>query len=175
MVCYAFIKIDGIPGESCWDDEHQGWIDVLSYSHSVSQPFSATVSSSGDATTERVNFGRFNITKFPDKATPEIFEACCTGKHIKEVIFEVCRTLGDGKRHKYLEIRMEQVLIADHSHAFNEKGDKDSHLPVERVAFSPGRFKIIYHQQEFKDGTVTLTESFGAGWDSIAHESIGHT
>jgi len=32
----CFLKIDGIPGEST-DDKHKDWIEVMSYSHGVSQ------------------------------------------------------------------------------------------------------------------------------------------
>jgi len=164
MAFDAFIKIDGIPGESK-DDAHKDWIEVTSYSHAVSQPFSTTVSSSGGATAERVNFGRFNITKLIDKATPKLFEACCKGTHIKEIIFEVCRAGGD--KQKYLEVKMEQVLIADHSHAGNE--DVKNEFPAERVAFAPGRFTITYSQQNRADGT--LGGNVAAGWDLIANKT----
>jgi type VI protein secretion system component Hcp len=33
----AFLKIDGVKGESL-DDKHKNWIEVLSTSHSISQP-----------------------------------------------------------------------------------------------------------------------------------------
>jgi len=163
MAFDAFLKIDGIPGESK-DSNHKDWIEIVSYSHGVSQPSSATASSSGGASTERVSFGRFNITKLIDKATPLIFEACCTGRHIKEVTLEVCRA--GGEKQKYLEIKMEQVLIAEHTHAGNE--DASSEFPAERVAFVPGRFNITYSQQNREDGT--LAGNVSAGWDCITNK-----
>ena len=37
MAFDAFLKVDGIPGEST-DDKHKDWIEVLSFNHGVSQP-----------------------------------------------------------------------------------------------------------------------------------------
>jgi type VI secretion system secreted protein Hcp len=94
VVFDAFLKIDGISGEST-DDKHKEWIEVASYNQAVHQPTSATASSVGGASAERVNIGEFTIAKQADKATPKLFDACCTGKHIKEVVVEVCRAGGD--------------------------------------------------------------------------------
>jgi polygalacturonase len=46
MAFDAFLKIDGIPGEST-DDKHKDWIEILSYSFDIDQPSSATDSSAG--------------------------------------------------------------------------------------------------------------------------------
>ena len=40
MAFDAFLKIDGIPGESA-DAKHKDWIDVLSYGFGIQQPTSA--------------------------------------------------------------------------------------------------------------------------------------
>ncbi|MDR0564589.1 MAG: type VI secretion system tube protein Hcp, partial [Azoarcus sp.] len=153
MAFDAFLKIDGIPGESL-DDKHQDWIEILSYHHGLIQPASATASSAGGASAERVTFGPFSITKQVDKATPKLFEAGCTGKHIKEITLEVCRSGSD--KQKYLEIKMEQVLIS----AYNHEGGGD--FPVESISFTPGRFKIVYSQQKRDSGA--LGGQVAAGW-----------
>ena len=163
MAFDAFLRIDGIPGES-QDSNHKDWIEILSYHHGVSQPVSSTVSSSGGAATERVNFGAFVIAKLVDKATPKLFEACCTGTHIKEVIIEVCRSGGD--KQKYLEIQMEQVLISGYNTSAKEDGKSD--FPIENIAFVPGRFNITYNQQNRESGI--LSGSVAAGWDLIANK-----
>src|SRR6478752_600367 len=142
MAFDAFLKIDGIPGEST-DDKHKDWIEIGSYSQALTQPASATASSVGGASAERVNFSDFSISKQVDKATPKLFEACCTGKHIKEVIIEVCRAGGD--KQKFLEIRMEQVLIS--SYVQNSGGE----FPSESVSFNAGKYKLTYSQQK-RDG-----------------------
>ncbi len=48
MAFDAFLKLDGIPGEST-DDKHKDWIELLSYNWGATQMGSATASSSGGA------------------------------------------------------------------------------------------------------------------------------
>ena len=158
MAFDAFLKIDGTPGESK-DSKHVDWIEILSYHHGVTQPVSSTVSSAGGAATERVNFGAFTITKLVDKATPKLFQDCCTGRHIKEVVIEVCRSGGD--KQKYLEIKMEHVLIAGYTHTAKEGAESD--FPLETVSFYPARFTMEYVQQQREDGTPG--GSVAGGWD----------
>ena len=88
MAFDAFLKIDGIPGEST-DDKHKDWIEVLSFSHGVSQRASGSASTAGGATAERADFADFSIVKALDKASPKIFEASATGKHLKAVTVEL--------------------------------------------------------------------------------------
>ncbi|MDR2092938.1 MAG: type VI secretion system tube protein Hcp [Azoarcus sp.] len=161
MAFDAFLKIDGIPGEST-DDQHKDWIEILSFNHGVHQPVSSTVSSAGGATVERVSFTAPIITKLVDRASPKLFEASFTGKHIKEVIIEVCRA-GSNKE-KYLEIRMEQVLVSD----FNQGGGNE--FPVETVSFAPGTIKMIYTQQKRTDGAPS--GQIAAGWSSITNRPV---
>src|SRR5690348_12481208 len=119
MAFDAFIKIDGIPGEST-DDKHKDWIEILSFDFGLEQPSSATDSSAGGGTTERVNVDDLNIGKHLDKASPKLDEACCTGKHIKDVTLELCRAGGD--KVKYMEIKMEQVVISKVHPGGNSQG-----------------------------------------------------
>src|SRR6478609_7461041 len=102
----AFLKIDGIPGEST-DDKHKDWIEILSFDFGMDQPSSATDSSAGGGTTERVDIEDFAVMKHLDKASPKLYEFCCNGKHVKDVTLELCRAGGD--KMKYLEVKMEQV------------------------------------------------------------------
>src|SRR5690242_12614568 len=108
MAFDAFLKIDGIPGEST-DDKHKDWVEIESVSYELDQPSSATDSSAGGGTTERVDIHDLAITKLVDKASAKLYEFCCTGKHLKDATVELCRAGGDKLR--YLEIKMEDVVI----------------------------------------------------------------
>jgi type VI secretion system secreted protein Hcp len=55
MAFDAFIKIDGIEGEST-NDKHPGWIEALYYKTEVTQKISSTDSSAGGASAERADF-----------------------------------------------------------------------------------------------------------------------
>lgn len=165
MAFDAFIKIDGIPGESS-DDKHKEWIEIINYDHHIEQPASSTASSVGGATAERVNHGTFNFVHQLDKATPKLLEACCTGKHIKEVTIEFCRAGGD--KVKYMEIKLEQVLVS----AVSENGasSAESGFPSEAVSLSYGKIKWTYTQQKRADGAGGGNVS--AGWDLTANKTI---
>ncbi len=157
MAFDAFLTIDGIPGEST-DDKHKDWIEISSFEHHLEQPASATASSVGGATAERVNHGTFNIVHLIDKSSPKIYDACCSGKHIKEVTIEVCRSGGD--KVKYFEIKLEQVLISKVDVAGTTA---DSGFPHEQVSFSYGKIRWVYTQQKRTDGAGGGNVS--AGWD----------
>lgn len=157
MAFDAFMKVDGIPGESS-DAKHKDWIELLSFAHSLEQPASATASSSGGAAAERVNHGSYDIVHLLDKSSPKLYEACCTGKAIKEVTIELCRSGGD--KVKYLEIKLEQVLISkvESAGASNDQG-----FPSEKISLSYGKIKWTYTQQKRSDGAGGGNVS--AGWD----------
>lgn len=154
MAFDAFLKISGIPGEST-DSEHKDWIEISSFSHKIWQPASATASSSGGATAERVNHDAFRVVHLLDKATPKLAEACCTGKHIKEVVIELWRAGGD--KVKYAEIRLEQAIIAGVE--YSGGGD----FPAEIVSFSYGKIHWDYIQQGRERGAGM--GHVMAGWD----------
>ncbi|XZG71813.1 Hcp family type VI secretion system effector [Chitinibacteraceae bacterium HSL-7] len=164
MAFDAFLKIDGIPGEST-DDKHKDWIEILSFAHKIEQPASATASSVGGATAERVNHSTFDIVHLLDKASPKIYEACCTGKHIKEVVIELCRSGGD--KLKYMEIKLEQVLVSKVEPSGASSADG---FPGEAVSFSYGKIKWTYTQQKRADGAGGGNVS--AGWDLTANKTI---
>jgi type VI secretion system secreted protein Hcp len=163
MAFDAFIKIDGIPGEST-DDKHKDWIEILSFDFGMEQPSSATDSSAGGGTTERVNMEDMNIVKHLDKASPKIYEFCCNGKHIKDVTLELCRAGGD--KVKYLEVKMEQVVISK-SHPGGNSLASDG-FPTEAVSFNFGKVKWTYTQQKRADGAGGGNVS--GGWDLTANK-----
>ncbi|ALM53982.1 Hcp family type VI secretion system effector [Halomonas huangheensis] len=173
MAFDAYLKIDGIPGESL-DANHTDWIELLSFEFGASQATSATASSAGGASAERVNLSEFAISKFIDKASPKLFEACCRGQHIKEVVLQVHRAGGDQVR--YLEVRLEEVIVSSTgmegmaSFAQNGGGgstdsvhDTRHDLPSEEIKFNYARIKVNYTQQKRQDGQGG--GNIAGGWD----------
>jgi type VI secretion system secreted protein Hcp len=158
MAFDAYLKIEGIPGESL-DDKHKDWIEIKGFDFGASQSTSATASSSGGATAERVNLSDFTIRKFIDKASPKLFEACCKGQHIKEVTLSVNRAGGD--KVKYLEVKLEEVIVSATTIDGNPAVEGD--LPSEVVKFNFGRIKKTYTQQKRQDGSGG--GNVAGGWD----------
>ena len=73
MAFDAFLKIDGVDGEST-DDQHKKWIEVLSVSHRMTQQSTGT-SGGGIHSGVRVDHGNLTVVKNVDGAGPDLFLA----------------------------------------------------------------------------------------------------
>jgi type VI secretion system secreted protein Hcp len=162
----AYLQIDGIKGEST-EDKHKDWIEVLSFSHSIQQPTSATASSAGGATTGRVDHGDFTITKYIDLASPKLALFCCKGTHIKEITLELCRA-GGATKVPYMEYRLSECIIS--SKRYGGSPGKAEDLPVETVAFNYGKIEWHYTQQKRSDGSAQ--GKVAAGWDRRSNKEV---
>jgi type VI secretion system secreted protein Hcp len=165
MAFDAFLKIDGIPGEST-DDKHKDWIEVLSYGSGLTQPTSATASSSGGATAQRADFQDFGITKALDKASPKLALACADGMHIKQVTLELCRAGGD--KVKYMEYKLTNCVVSSHQDSGSAHGADN--LPTESVSFNYGKIEWTYTQQKRADGSGG--GQVAAGWDLQTNKKV---
>ena len=165
MAFDAFLKIDGIPGESS-DDKHKDWIEILSYSMGITQPTSGSASTAGGATSERAHFQDFSIVKALDKASPKIALACASGAHLKEVTVELCRAGGD--KVKYMEYKMSNCIISSFRPGGSAHGGET--LPLEEVGFNYGKIEWTYTQQKRADGAGG--GNVAAGWDLEANKKI---
>jgi len=147
MAFDAFLKIDGIDGEST-DDKHSKWIEILSFSHGVSQPSAGSRSSGGAATGQRSDHSDFSVVKTLDKASPLLNLHCCDGKHLKEVKLELCRATGD--KAKYMEYKMDDVIISGVRPGGSSQGGEP--LPLEEVSFNYGKITWTYVETDHKTG-----------------------
>lgn len=165
MAFDAFLKIDGIPGEST-DDKHKDWIEIVSYSWGVSQPKSAAPSSSGGATAERADFQQFSVVKSLDKSSPKLALACADGTHVKEVKLELCRAGGD--KLKYMEYKMSNCIITSVHRSGAAQGGES--LPLEQISLDYGKIEWIYTQQKRADGSGG--GQVAAGWDLEKNKKV---
>ncbi|HEV7816821.1 MAG TPA: type VI secretion system tube protein Hcp, partial [Janthinobacterium sp.] len=111
MAIDVYLQIDGIKGESA-DSAHQGWIEVSSAHWGVTQPRSATASTSGGHTAERCEHRTLSISKLADLASPILMQTCSMGKTIPKARLEFMRADGQGTPVKYYEVELENVMIA---------------------------------------------------------------
>ena len=162
MAFDAYLKIDGIAGEAL-DSSHKDWIEINDFKYMVEQTISSTASSAGGATAGKSNFPDFTISKHVDKASPKLFELCASGKHIKNVVIHVNRA--GGKQEKYLQIKLEEVLIT----AVSAFGSNHDDLPIEHVSFNYGRISFTYIQQSRATGQAG--GNISGGWDRIANKT----
>ncbi|MEN6426764.1 MAG: type VI secretion system tube protein Hcp [Phycisphaerales bacterium] len=147
MAFDSFLKIDVIPGEST-DDKHKDWIEILSFSHGVSQPGSGSSSTGGARSSQRCDHQDFSIVKTLDKASPKLALSCCNGEHIKKINVELCRATGD--KQKYMEFALSDVIVSSVRPGGSSQGGET--LPLEEVSFSYGKIEWIYTATDHKTG-----------------------
>jgi type VI secretion system secreted protein Hcp len=154
----AFLKIDGIDGEST-DEKHSGWIELIRFGISVRQVVSTTASSSGGASAERTDFSDFKIRKLLDKSSPKLALACAAGTHIDKIIVELCRA-GTAKQ-PYMVYTMKNCII---SRVTTTSGsDVGGKFPAETVHINFGRIEYSYIQIDRKGGGPM--GNVAGGWD----------
>ena len=137
MAVDMFLKIEGIDGESS-DDAHKKWIELLSFSHGVSQPVTGA-SGTGGRTGGRADFQDFTITKTIDASTPDLNLHCANGKHIPKIEVELCLATED--KHVFMKYEMEDVIVS----SISPGGTSDGGVkPLETVSFAYGSIKWEY-------------------------------
>lgn len=144
-----FLKIDGIPGESK-DSKHKDEIELVSFSWGLSN-----IPSHAGGGMGRADFQDLHFTRPVDKASPQLFLACASGKHIKEANLSV-RRAGKGQM-EYLKIKLSDVLITT-----VQDGAGGGDAPQESVGLAFGRIDLEYHPQQASGAAAGALK---AGWD----------
>ena len=157
----AFLKIDGIQGESK-DDKYKDWMEISFYKWGAKQPTSASASTAGGGSSERASFGPLTVHKELDRATPKIAVACADGSHIKEVKLELCRA--GGEKLKYMEFKMSDVIIS------SVEIVGGTGIPTEVLNFDYGKIEWTYTQQRRSDGLGG--GNVAAGWNLETNKRI---
>jgi type VI secretion system secreted protein Hcp len=160
MAVDALLKIDGIDGEA-HDDKHKGWIDVLSWSFSSSQP--GNTHTGGGSSAGKANFGDVNIVKAFDKASSYLMQHVANGKHIKEATLKM-RKAGETKV-DYLVIKMTDLIIA----SYDTGGSGGEEALTEQFSMNFAKIEWSYHEQA-EDGSKGTEHKMG--WDIKAQKTL---
>lgn len=131
-----------IKGESA-DKDHDGWIELNSWNHSIVQPRSATASTAGGLTSERCEHSDMTFTKEIDVVSPLLYQHASGGTTFDEVTIDFMRADGEGKRVKYLEIKLKYVIISSIAPSVVGEG-----LPVETFSLKYAAVQWKYTQQK---------------------------
>jgi len=153
MAVDMFLKIDGIKGEA-HDAKHKDEIDVLAWSWGMAQ--SGTSHMGGGGGSGKVTVQDLSITKYMDKATPNLMMYCCSGKHVPKIMLTV-RKAGS-KALEYLKISMEDCLVG---HVSTGGSGGEDRL-TETLALNFARVKVEYTPQK-ADGSGDAVVQMG--WD----------
>jgi len=143
MAFDCLLKIDGVDGESKIDG-HEDEIDVLAWSWGMAQ--SGTTHTGGGGGAGKVSVQDISLTKYIDKATPELMRACCNGDHFDEAILIVRKAGKDPI--DYLKITMNQVIVT----SVSTGGSGGEDRLTENVSLNFAKMETAYTPQK-EDGT----------------------
>jgi type VI secretion system secreted protein Hcp len=155
-----FLKIDGLEGEST-DSKHKNEIELQSFSWGATQPGSA--GHGGGAGVGKVQVHDFSFTKFFDKSSPKLFEACADGQHLPKVVL-TCRKAG-GEQQEYLKVTMSEVIIS----SLHEAGSEGNNLPMEQATLNFSKIEIEYKPQDEKGNLGGVIKG---GWDLAQNKKV---
>jgi type VI secretion system secreted protein Hcp len=160
MAVDMFLKLDGIKGESK-DHKHKDEIHIESFSWGMSQ--TGVHGAGGGGGAGKVSVHDISITKFLDKASPELMLKCANGQHIKTGLITV-RKAGENPV-EYLKIKLSEILISGVQHAGH-----GSDLLSENLSLNFAKFEVEYQEQggdgKAAGGPVTM------GWDVKANKKV---
>jgi type VI secretion system secreted protein Hcp len=160
MAVDMFLKIQGIDGEA-QDSAHKGSMDVLSWSWGMSQ--SGPTHSGGGGGAGKVNVQDISITKWVDKASPNLMMACSNGKHFPKALLTV-RKAGENPV-EYIKITMENLIVSSISTGGSGGEDK----LTENITINFAKVKTEYTPQK-ADGSAEAAIEYG--WNIAENKKL---
>ena len=148
MAFDAFLKIDGIKGEST-DKGHPDEIEIDSFSWGVSN--TGSVSSGGGGGAGKAVNQDFSFSTGLSKASPNLMLACATGRHFPSATL-TCRKAG-GNQVEFLKIKLTDVLVSSYEIGGSPHGD----AAVPEDSFSLNFAKIDFLYTSARTGEVVET------------------
>jgi len=130
----GFIKFDGVDGES-QDDKHVKWIDVLSFSQTISREKSSSVSARASGGPV---FHDIVVVKELDKSSPKLAESVAIGKVFPKVEIHLTSSAGT-----YYTYELTNVMVTSYSIS----GDADDR-PTEEISLNFEEIKVTYTEYD---------------------------
>lgn len=157
MAVDMYLEVDGIQGESA-DRTRRDTIDVLSWNWGLTQHGTTQIGAPGGGGSGKVDVSDITLTKWVDKATPDLIKACTSGKHIKKATLYVRKAGGDAPI-EYFKIQMETIIVSSYSTG----GAANSNDQImETLTLNFRKFVMTYTQQDEAGGAAAASD---AGWD----------
>jgi type VI secretion system secreted protein Hcp len=133
------LKLNGIKGEST-SVQHNDEIDVESWAWSVTGGSAAPGGGGGGA--GRATFADLSFAHRVDRASPELWKACATGRRIRDAVLSVARA-GAGTQ-DYLIVKLRDVSVT--SVALSDAAS-DALVPLEFVSLAFAKVEYSYKPQ----------------------------
>jgi len=155
MAFDTFLDVDGVTGE-CTATGFEGKMEIYSFSWGGSNPITVGSGTSG-MSGGKVSVSSFNVMKKTDKASPDLFQGMCTGKHFATATVTMRKS--GGSQEPYLTYKFTDVMVESIQWSGSTGGD-DS--PTESLSLAFSKVEIEYKPQK-DDGS--MDEPARASWD----------
>lgn len=142
-----FLKFDGIEGEAT-DEAHKNEIALLSFSFGVSNVGSFGSGTTGGGTA-KASFGDVTCSSYVSKASPELFLACASGKHIPSAVL-VLRKAGGDAPVEYIKYELKNTMIT--SYQMSDSSNSGTNT-AETYSINYEEVKITYTTQASDAGS----------------------
>ena len=139
MPANVFCKMQGIDGDSTISG-FEKQIEIVSFSHGVTQPVSASGSGRGSLTVAQSEHHEFVLHTQMSNHSPKVMLHASNGQHLPKVEVTLCRAAGD-KPIEYMKYELEDVVISSYHPAGSGSGDD---LPMESIGLTYGKMKMTY-------------------------------
>jgi len=159
----VFLKVDGAEGES-QDEKHKNEIEVITWSHRILQKSSVATGSGGGAGVS-YHFPFLGVA-IVSKATPKLFEMCCSGKPVGKMVITFRKAGGD--QQEYRKITLSNVMIS--RHGIFEQLDPVTGLQREGFALDYAKIEDEIGAQDSSTGSVGGKVKWG--WDREARAKV---
>ncbi len=155
-----FLKLDGIDGES-QDSKHKDEIELESFSWGATQ--AGTGGRGAGMSAGKVAMQNFNFVMKVSKASPKLFNHCCTGEHIKKATI-IARKAGKDQQ-EYLKVTLSDILVS----SYEASGSPNDIVPADRISLNFSKIEVEYKEQK-ADGS--LAGAVKAGYDLKSNKSV---
>jgi type VI secretion system secreted protein Hcp len=163
MAFDTYLKLENVTGEAVRAG-FAGWISLDSFTMGAMNP--ATIgSATGGAGGGKVSLSPISVIKKTDKASPILFQNCCSGVHSPTATIALNKA-GGSAAVKYLQYDLKEVFIESISWSGSSGGDD---TPTESVSLAYGSINVTYTPQKV-DGTADA--AVVAGWDVKANAKL---
>jgi type VI secretion system secreted protein Hcp len=154
------MKIEGMKGDSNVPS-HEGEIELLSVSHKVASPAKAKptgqVRTAND--TDHTNH-ELVVTSPLSTASPKLFEAAVTGRHLPKAVITFISTSPSGKVSEYLVITMSDVLVTNVSPSVFVRGQGGDVPTAQDMTLNYGKIEWEYKPIDEAKSTGPVKTSF---------------
>ena len=134
-----FLKLGDIEGESD-DDTHSKEIQLTSFGFGVSN--SGAGGYGGGSGASKANVQDIIFTKLVDQSSPNLFQACATGKHFDDATITIRKAGGDAPV-EYLVYKLTEVFVSSH----NVSGHDGGGIAQESGSLNCSKIEMTYNPQ----------------------------